>query len=292
MKNIGFVGIGIMGVHMSRNLMKAGYNLFVYNRTASKCDPLVEEGATACATPAEVGAQSDLVFCCVSDAPDVWEVIMGDQGVSQTLKKGGIIVDCSTSSAKQAKDMHAKLKEKGIGILDAPVSGGPEGAKQGTLSIMIGGDEDVFAQAKPALDSVGKTITHVGPAGAGQITKAVNQIVLAINMMGISEGIILAKKAGLDPEKVLEAVGGGAAGSWIMPKRGPLMINEDFADPKFKLGHHAKDMRLATEAAEDFGAVLEFARRMRDIMIPLADEDGNFNLDHSALYLHAKRNNE
>lgn len=292
MKRVGFVGIGIMGQHMSRNLMKAGFDVAIYNRTLSKCQPLADEGATVCGTPAEVGERSELVFTCVSDAPDVEEVILGSNGVAQKLTSGGVIVDCSTSSVELARKMHAQLKEKGVGILDAPVSGGPEGAKQGTLSIMVGGDEDVFQTALPALQAVGQTIIHIGPAGAGQITKAINQIVLAVNLMGIAEGIILAKKSGLDPNKVLEAVGGGAAGSWIMPRRGPLMINEDFIEPRFKLGHHAKDMRLACEAAQAVGAKLELAERLRDIMLPLAEENDHYNYDHSALYLHAKRNNE
>jgi 3-hydroxyisobutyrate dehydrogenase len=291
MKNAGFCGMGIMGVSMSRNLMKAGFKVFVYNRTASKCQELVDEGATQCSTPAEVGANCEIVFTCVSDTPDVEQVIMGADGVSQKQAPGGIIVDSSTSSPTLAKEMHAKLKEKGIGILDAPVSGGPEGAKQGTLSIMVGGDEDVFQKALPALEAVGKTITHIGPAGSGQITKAVNQIVLAVNLMGISEGIILAQKNGLDPTKVMEAVQGGAAGSWIMPKRSPLMIAEEFDTPFFKFGHHTKDIRIATNAARDVGAKLEFAERMREIMEPLAADDANYNKDHSAIFMHARNNN-
>lgn len=290
MKNVGFVGIGLMGEPMSRNLMKAGFSLSVYNRTASKCDALKNEGATVCATPKEVGEKSELVFTCVGDEKDVEQVIMGDDGVAAGMSSGGIIIDCTTSSPGLAREMHAKLKEKGIGILDAPVSGGPEGAKQGTLSIMIGGDDDVFAKARPALDAVGKTITHIGPAGAGQITKAVNQIVLAINMMGIAEGIILAQKSGLDPSKVLEAVGGGAAGSWILPKRGPLMVDEKFETPFFKIGHHAKDMRIATEWADEIGAKLELAKRLREMMEPIV-ADGKFDFDHSALFLHAKKAN-
>ena len=291
MKKIGFVGIGLMGLPMSRNLMKAGYELFVYNRTASKCDPLKDEGATVCATPKAVGEQCELVFTCVGDVPDVEEVILGPNGVSQGLASGGIIIDCTTSSPKLAQEMHAKLKEKGIDILDAPVSGGPEGAKQGTLSVMVGGDDDVFAKAKPVLEAVGKTITHIGPAGAGQITKAVNQIVLAVNMMGIAEGIIFAQKSGLDPNKVLEAIGGGAAGSWIMPKRGPLMIDEKFETPFFKIGHHTKDMRIATEWAKEIGANLELAGRLYNMKKPIVDE-GKFDFDHSSLFLHAKRANE
>ncbi len=291
MKNVGFVGIGIMGENMARNLMKAGYTLFIYNRTAEKCNALVSEGATQCDTPADVGANSELVFTCVSDTPDVEEVIMGENGVSQKMASGGIIVDCSTSSPTLAKEMYQKLKEKGIGILDAPVSGGPEGAKNGQLSIMIGGEEDVFEKAKPALEAVGKTITLVGPPGSGQITKCVNQMVLAINLMGISEGIIFAQKNGLDPAKVIEAVQGGAAGSWIMPKRAPLMISEDFDKPFFKFGHHTKDIKIATNAARDVGAKLEFAERMREIMEPLAQDETNFNKDHSAIFMHARNNN-
>lgn len=290
MKRVGFVGIGTMGLRMSRNLMKAGYDLAIYNRTAEKMQPLVEEGATPCATPAEVGEKSELVFTCVSDVPDVEEVTLGSQGVAKGIPSGGIIVDCSTSSPALARRMADELKPRGIGVLDAPVSGGPEGARTGDLSIMAGGEEEVFQRAKPVLEAVGKTIILIGPPGSGQLTKAINQIVGALHLEAVAEGIILAKKAGIDAEKVLQAVGGGAAQSWMMKMRGPQMLRDDFTPARFALGLHAKDMRLALEAARQYGAKLELAEQVNAIFQAL-DEEGLGNKDHSIMYLHAKRLN-
>lgn len=290
MKAIGFVGLGTMGIHMAGNVLQAGYPLFVYNRTASKMDGLVKQGAMACESPADVGAQCELVVTCVSDEPDVEAVILGEKGIAEGMQPGGIIVDCSTSSASLAQRMEKELAPKGIGILDAPVSGGPEGAKQARLSIMCGGKEDTFDKAKPILECMGKTIVLVGPAGAGQLTKAVNQIVGAIHLVAVAEGIALARKSGIDANKVLEAISGGAAQSWIMENRGPLMLKEEFEPARFMLKLHAKDLRLAAKAAENNDANLEFANRIKDIIQSLVD-DGKGNLDHSAVYLHTKEQN-
>ncbi len=290
MKKIGFVGLGIMGQSMTRNLMKAGYELFVFNRTAARMESLASEGATPCASPAEVGENCDLVITCVSDTPDVEEVITGSKGIAQKMKPGGIIVDCSTSSPDLAKKLAVQLKEQGIGILDAPVSGGPEGAASGALSIMVGGEEDVFERAKPVLEAMGKTITLIGGPGAGQMTKVVNQVIIAISLEAVAEGIALAKKSGLDAEKVVTAVAGGAAASFMMDKRGPLILKEEFETPYFSLGLHAKDMRIAMEAIESCGADLTLAKPANEIYQSLVDE-GHGNLDHSAVYLHSKKKN-
>jgi 3-hydroxyisobutyrate dehydrogenase len=291
MKRIGFVGLGTMGHHMAMNILKAGYDLCVYNRTPEKAKALVEAGAAQYSTAREVGAKAELVVTCVSDAPDVEEVILGVEGVAKGMSSGGIIVDCSTSSPALAREMELELEEDGIGILDAPVSGGPEGAKQGTLAIMCGGREEVFRKAEPVLQSMGKSITHVGPAGAGQLTKAINQIIVAINMEAVAEGIVLARKSGIDPEKVLRAISGGAARSWILENRGPLMLREEFTPPRFALRLHAKDLHLALEAAHSAGANLDFAQHITQIVDTLLDL-GHGDKDHSGIYLYSRKKNE
>ncbi len=290
-KKVGFVGTGTMGAPMTRNLMKAGFEAYVYNRTQEKAQPLVEEGATLCATPAEVGKQAECVMLCVSDAPDVEEVVMGENGIASDMPEGGIIIDHSTSAFKLAEEMAAKLKERGIGILDAPISGGPEGAKAGSLSIMVGGEEEVYQQALPVLEAMGKTITHIGPPGAGQLTKAVNQIVIATSLVGIAEGIIMARKSGINPERVLQAISGGAARSFMMDKRGPLMVNEDFEKAFFALGYHAKDLRMAMQIAQNVGAKIPLSEMANQHFQDL-DQESKGKLDHSAVYLWTKKENQ
>lgn len=290
MKRIGFTGLGIMGTAMSRNVMKAGYELNVYNRTAERMKPLVDEGAKPCRTPAEVGKNSELVVVCVSDAPDVEAVVMGPDGVAQGMTAGGIIVDCSTSSPQLARNMAETLEQRGIGVLDAPVSGGPEGAKNATLAIMVGGDEETFNKALPVLEAMGKSIVLVGPAGAGQLTKAINQIIVATHLEAVAEGIALAKKSGIDAEKVFQAISGGAAASWVMKMRSPSMLEEKFTPPNFTLALHAKDLRLAIEAAKDCGAKLDVAERIHAILQSLVEKNCG-SLDHSALYLYTKEMN-
>ncbi|MGC9329684.1 MAG: NAD(P)-dependent oxidoreductase [Candidatus Hinthialibacter sp.] len=291
MRKVGFVGVGTMGFPMSDNLLKSGFDVYLYNRTTEKIKPLVEKGAKACASPAEVGENCEWVFTCVSDTPDVKQVIMEKNGVAEGIKSGGIIIDCSTSSPKLAQEMHATLKERGIGILDAPVSGGPEGAMKGTLTIMAGGDEDVFQRAMPVLEAVGKTITYIGPAGAGQLTKAVNQIVIASSLVGIAEGVALAKKCGIDPEKVIQAISGGAARSFMMDVRAPLMLKEEFEKAYFALGYHAKDLRIAMELAQEVGAKIPLCKMASD-QFQAIDQSGRGALDHSAVYLYTKEENK
>ncbi|RJP30279.1 MAG: NAD(P)-dependent oxidoreductase [Candidatus Omnitrophota bacterium] len=291
MKRIGFVGLGTMGAYMARNLMKAGFELYVYNRTAERLASIVQEGATACSSPAEVGEKSELVVICVSDAPDVRQIVMGEKGIESGMAPGDIIVDCSTSSAGLAREMYEFLKKNGIGILDAPVSGGPEGAKNGTLAIMVGGDEEIVERAMPVLQAMGKTITHVGPAGAGQITKAINQIICAITLEAVAEGIALAKKSGVDAEKVLHAISDGAAKSWILSMRGPLMLHEAFLPANFSLALQAKDIRLALEAAADRNTDLPLTKKIHEILQSLV-EKGLGRLDHSCVYQHVKELNE
>ncbi len=290
MKLVGFVGLGTMGSYMARNILKAGFELHVFNRTLERMQPLIELGALPASSPAELGERCDMVVTCVSDAPDVEEVILGSRGIAVGMTVPGIIVDCTTSSPALAQRLAHDLGQRGIGVLDAPVSGGPEGAKNATLSIMVGGEESVVHHAMPVLRAMGKTITHIGPAGSGQLTKAINQIVTAVHMEVVAEGIALAKKSGIDAEKVLQAITGGAAQSWVMKMRGPLMLDEQFTPVNFALSLHAKDLRIAMDAARSCGAKLELASTVHDILQSLLSE-GYGNIDHSAMYLHVKQKN-
>lgn len=254
-KKIGFIGLGIMGQGMANNLLKAGFGLTVWNRTASKMAPLVAAGATAVASPAEVAAQSDIIVCCVSDTPDVQAVLLGENGAIHGAKPGSLIIDCSTISPQATKAMGVTLRTKGVHLLDAPVSGGSEGAAKGTLSIMVGGDEADFERALPVLQAMGQTITHVGGAGAGQMAKLVNQILVVVNMWAVSEALLFAEAGGLDLDKTLTAVAGGAAGSWMLANRGPQVIARDWR-PGFTIDLQQKDLRLVLEAADELGTAV------------------------------------
>ncbi len=254
-EKIGFIGLGIMGRSMAANLLKAGYAVCVWNRTASRIDPLVEQGATAGSSPADVAAHSDITFICVSDTPDVQTVVLGEEGVIYGAQPGALVVDHSTISPIATQEMAAKLAEKEVHMLDAPISGGGEGAANGTLSIMVGGDAAQFARALPAMQAMGKIITHVGGHGAGQMAKLVNQILVVVTMQAVGEALLFAQAGKLDLEKTLTAVAGGAAGSWMLSNRGPQVINRDWR-PGFTIDLQQKDLRLVLEAADQLGVPL------------------------------------
>jgi len=249
---VGFAGLGIMGAPMASNLLKAGFDLRVYNRTASRCEPLVAQGAKAYATPAELAAESDVVIMIVSDTPDVEAVLFGENGLASGLKAGADVVDMSTISPARTVEFSTRLAEQGVSMLDAPVSGGDKGAIAGTLSIMVGGDKGTFDRCMPLFEAMGKNVVYTGVSGNGQKTKMVNQVVGSVNLIAMCEGLRIAKKAGLDPEKTLGAVGGGAAGSWIWTNLGPRVVKDDFA-PGFMIKLQQKDLRLASELVEDLG---------------------------------------
>ena len=251
-EKIGFIGLGIMGQGMAHNLLKAGFDVTVWNRTASRMKPLVAAGAKAGSSPADAAANSDITLVCVSDTPDVEAVILGEDGVIFGARAGSLVVDHSTISPVATKTMAAKLAEKGVHMLDAPISGGSEGAANGALSIMVGGDAEQFVRATPAFEAMGKTITHVGETGAGQTAKLVNQILVVVTMLGVGEALLFAEAGGLDLEKTLTAVSGGAAGSWSLSNRGPQMIERDWR-PGFTIDLQQKDLRLVLEAADQFG---------------------------------------
>ncbi len=254
-ESIGFIGLGIMGRGMVQNLLEAGFRVRVWNRTAERMTGLVNAGAEAGSDPADVAAQTDIAITCVSDTPDVEAVILGDRGVLAGSDPGSLVVDMSTISPSVTRDIAAQLLDSDVQMLDAPISGGSEGAAKGTLSIMVGGAPEHVARAMPAFEAMGKTITHVGPIGAGQTVKLVNQIVVVVNMLAAAEGLLFAQAAGVDLEKTLDAITGGAAGSWMLANRGPQVVARDWR-PGFMIDLQQKDLRLALEAADEMGVPL------------------------------------
>ncbi|MEM3028283.1 MAG: NAD(P)-dependent oxidoreductase [Candidatus Bathyarchaeia archaeon] len=249
-KRVGFIGLGVMGMPMATNILKAGYPLTVWNRTREKMRGLVSMGALPGESPKDVAEKSDVVITMVADSPDVEQVILGPQGVIEGAHPGLIVVDMSTISPSVTRRIAKELEKKGIRMLDAPVSGGDVGAKQGTLSIMVGGPEDAFKECLPIFEVLGKRITYMGPSGSGQITKLCNQVICALNIQAVCEGLMLAAKAGLNLEKMLNVVTGGAASSWMLSNLAPKMIKRDF-EPGFKISHQLKDLRHALSLAED-----------------------------------------
>lgn len=254
-ERVGFIGLGIMGRGMANNLLKAGFSVRVWNRTASRADALVEAGAERGSSPADVAANSDIIVTCVSDTPDVERVVLGEDGVIHGAKAGSLVVDCSTISPQVTKEIAAKLAEKGVKMLDAPISGGSEGAAKGTLSIMVGGDEDQFARALPVFQAMGKTITHIGPVGTGQTVKLVNQVLVVGNCLAMCEALLLAQAGGVDLQKTYDAISQGAAGSWMFTNRGPQIMQRDWR-PGFTIALQQKDLRLVLDAADELGVPL------------------------------------
>jgi 3-hydroxyisobutyrate dehydrogenase len=253
MTRLGFIGLGIMGRAMAANLIKAGHPLTVWTRTPSKAEGL---DARFAKSPEEVGAASDLVFVCVSDTPDVETVVFGDQGVLQGMGDGGVLVDHSTISPVATAEFAAKTGEAGITWLDAPVSGGSEGAAKGTLAVMVGGASEALERVRPFMEAYSSSVVHVGEEpGSGQLVKAVNQAVGVLNILAVSEGLLLARAAGLELRRTLAAVEGGAAGSWILSHRGPQMIDGDW-EPGFTIDLQQKDLRLVLETADSLGVPL------------------------------------
>ena len=250
MKRIGFIGLGIMGGAMSTNLLKTGFPLTVWNRTPEKMRPLLEAGAKPAKSPKEVAERSDIVIDMVTDSKDVEEVLLGREGVIHGARPGIIVVDMSTISPIVTKEIAKKLGEKGIRMLDAPVSGGDIGARNATLSIMVGGDAEAYEECLPVFQAMGKTITHIGGHGDGQVCKAVNQILVGVNVLGVAEALMFAHKAGVDMDKVLAAVSGGAAGSWQLANNGPKMLKGDYT-PGFKVKDYIKDLRIIMETAAE-----------------------------------------
>ena len=251
-EKIGFVGLGIMGGGMARNLLKAGFELTVWNRTRERMAPLVEAGALPSASAKDLAARTTIIVTCVSDTPDVEEVVLGKGGVLEGARPGSLLIDTSTISPVRTRALAARLAESGIHMLDAPISGGSEGAANGTLSIMAGGDAAQYRRALPVLEAMGRTITHVGGTGAGQTVKLVNQILVVGTMLAVGEALVFAEAGGLDLAATLAAVEGGAAGSWMLSNRGSQAIVRDFR-PGFTIDLQQKDLRLVLETADAHG---------------------------------------
>ena len=245
---IGFIGLGIMGQPMVRNLLKAGYPVTVYNRSRPAMETLHAQGATLAESPAALTTKVDVVITCVSDSPDVEAIVFSPTGVLSSIRDGMIFIDMSTINAAMSRTVYAAFKERGVSALDAPVSGGDIGAQQGTLSIMVGGDAETFDRALPIFQAMGKNIVYIGDAGAGQITKACNQIVVAHTVQGIAEALTLAKKSGVDGEKVREALLGGFAQSKVLEVHGRKMLDRNF-QPGFKLDLFRKDLNIVLQTA-------------------------------------------
>ena len=255
MERIGFVGLGTMGAAMAANVRRAGFEVTAWNRTPGRATALLELGATEADTPADVARASDIVVVCVSDTPDVEAVLFGPDGIAEGLASGGLVIDCSTISPGATAGFAARLADAGIAFVDAPVSGGSEGAKLGTLTVFVGGEEAAVDRAHPVLAAMGRTITRFGPAGSGQAVKAVNQVVIAGIYLGVAEGMVLAMKAGLDPATVAAALGGGVAKSWILENRSGKMIANEYP-LGFRTSLHLKDLAIALELARSVGATL------------------------------------
>jgi len=252
---IGYAGMGIMGRGMAGCLLRDGHDVTVWNRTRARTDELAAAGASVVDTPAELAEISDILMLCVSDTPDVEEVTLGDVGIIHGLSEGKLVVDHSTISASATRRLAKVVADTGATWVDAPVSGGSEGAERGTLSIMVGGDAGDIERARPYMESYGTTITHVGPIGAGQMVKQVNQVLVVINGLAVSEALLLAKAGGLDLDATIEAVKGGGAGSWMLANRGPQVVDRDWR-PGFTIDLQQKDLRLVLESADELAVPL------------------------------------
>jgi 2-hydroxy-3-oxopropionate reductase len=279
---VGFIGLGIMGRPMAKNLMEAGYELVLQNRSPEKAEELAEEGnATAARSPREVAEACDLVITMLPDSPDVEAVVAGEGGVLEGIRDSALLVDMSTISPVVTEELAAKVREKGASMLDAPVSGGDVGAIEGALSIMVGGSKEDFERARPLFDVMGKVATHVGPIGAGQVVKACNQIVVALTIEAVSEALVLGSKGGVAPEKILDVLGGGLAGNKVMEVKREKMLGHSF-DPGFRIELHHKDLGIALAAGREYGVTLPVTAIV-DQMLETLKMRGKGDRDHSAI---------
>lgn len=268
---IGFIGLGIMGRPMVTNLLNTGYEVTIWNRSRPGIDPLVAAGAAVAAGPAEVARRSDIVITIVGDAPDVEEVALGPNGVNEGGHEGLVLIDMTTQSPEVTRRIASRLAEADIEMLDAPVSGGEQGAISATLSIMAGGKREVFERCLPVLQTLGQKIVYCGPSGSGQIVKLCNQVAVSVTNLAVCEALTLCQRAGVDPEAMLDAVGAGAGSSWQLVNLGPKMLARDFA-PGFKIEHQLKDLRHALQTAESSGATLRGAALAYELFARLVDE--------------------
>ena len=278
---IGFIGLGIMGKPMAHNLLKAGHKLVVYNRSQAPVKELAADGATGADSPKAVASQSEVVITMLPDSPQVQEVMIGKEGVLAGAKAGTLVIDMSTISPVVTQEVAKVAQAQGVRMLDAPVSGGDVGARQGTLSIMVGGSAEDFEQARPIFEVLGKTVVHVGGTGAGQVVKACNQIVVALTIEAVSEALVLGSKAGVDPSVILKVLSGGLAANRVMEVRGPNFLQHNF-QPGFKIALHHKDLGIALAAGREYGVPLPVTALV-DQMLQALKLRGQGDQDHSAI---------
>jgi 2-hydroxy-3-oxopropionate reductase len=281
-ERVGFVGLGLMGMPMARNLAEAGYELVLYNRTSEKAEALARERSGAVASsPREVAEASDATITMLPGPPEVEKIVKGEEGLLEGAREGSLLVDMSTSSPVLARRLAATARERGVGMLDAPVSGADVGAEEGTLSIMVGGEEEHFERARPLFDAMGEKIVHVGPPGTGQVVKACNQIVVALTIEAVSEALVLGSRAGVDQETVLDVLSGGLAANKVMEVKREKLLSHDFT-PGGKVEFHRKDLQIALEAGREYGVTLPVTS-MVDQMFGTLVALGRGGWDHVAL---------
>lgn len=282
-ERIGFIGLGIMGKPMARNLAKAGYDVVIHSRTRASVDELANESRSfiAADSPVVVAKQAEIIITMLPDSPDVRDVVFGENGLLEEARPGMLLIDMSTIAPATSIEVAAALAKKGASALDAPVSGGEKGAITGALSIMAGGSAEDFERAKPVFEALGKTIVHVGATGAGQIVKACNQVVVALNYAAVSEALVLGAKAGADPEKIAQVLGGGLAGSRVLELKGASMIAHNF-QPGFRIDLHRKDLSIALATAKENGSPVPLTALVSQFFDALSVA-GKGDLDHSAL---------
>lgn len=279
---IGFIGLGLMGKPMARRLLAAGHPLSVSNRSRPAVEELAREGAAACASPAEVARAAGVVFTMLPDAPDLEDVVFGENGLADAMRPGSVLVDCTSNDPACAVRVSEALGAKGVGMLDAPVSGAPEGAAAGTLAVMVGGPAPLFARCRPLLDLLGAKVVHVGEAaGSGCVAKLANQILVGVTFLGVGEALVFGAKAGLDPAALVEAMGAGLARCGGLEVKAPKVLSGDFS-PGGKVASHAKDLRYALEQARERGVALPGASLVAQMFNALA-ANGEGELDHIAL---------
>ncbi len=282
MTNIAIIGLGIMGLPMAKNLVKAGYSVTGYNRSQAPIDALVAAGGRGAASVADAVKGADVVITMVPDSPDVAGVVRGEDGVFANAQAGALWIDTSSIRPDIAKELAEEAVAAGFGVVDAPVSGGEQGAIDAVLSIMVGGSADDFAKAEPVLNAIGKTVVHVGPSGAGQTVKAANQLIVAVNIQALAEAVVFLEAYGVDTDAALKVLGGGLAGSKVLDQKGQKMLNRDFA-PGFRLALHNKDLGIVTAAARQAGITVPLGSAVAQLVTSLVAR-GDGGLDHSGLF--------
>jgi 2-hydroxy-3-oxopropionate reductase len=280
-KKIGFIGLGIMGRPMAKNLLKAGFSILAYDLNKDTVEDVVKAGALAASSSKEAAGKAEVIITMLPDSPDVKEVILGKAGVLEGIKPGSIVIDMSSINPLVSQEIEKELRKKGVEMLDAPVSGGETGAIQGTLAIMVGGEEKVFKDCVDIFNAVGKNIVRVGGIGAGGFVKLVNQIIVAVNIAAVGEAFTLGAKAGLDPQVIHQAIRGGLAGSQVLETKAPMIFGRNFK-PGFKIRLHHKDLQNALSTAKDLGVPLPLSSFVQQIILSLMTE-GRGEEDHSAL---------